>query len=504
MIRIMVVEDEIVIAKSIRTLILQYNTSIDVVKIALNGKSALEFLENENVDIIFTDIKMPVMDGITLLENVNILYPNILVIILSGFREFEYAKKAIKYGVFDYLSKPISKQNLNNVLDRAIDVISKRDVLLLKEQIFEVLNYNTIPKLQNNTTQNNYFISIINIGQFAYDGEDMLSYTGEMYSKLDLLKVIQQILGSEKWVVVSGKSELERILVIDESIINDSARIFSTILETLKNKKVCHVTMVYLNERISFLELNNKLSALRKILKKEAKVLNSNFVSASDYDEKEDKVNINKNKKDVMLEIKINDIDTIYKSLYSFINICVENEIKQVTFLKELRQIAIAVFENTSSLELEEIISEIEYIVSNSYNMEDLANELKDVFYNIVKFDGKSKAIDDDIFEKISIYIIENYKTNITLKSVSKHFGISTVKLSKGFKKFYNMSLSEYLNSFRIEMAKSLMDRNEEIMIKEIAFSVGFNDQYYFSKTFRKITGLWPTEYSSKTNNIVQ
>ena len=95
-------------------------------------------------------------------------------------------------------------------------------------------------------------------------------------------------------------------------------------------------------------------------------------------------------------------------------------------------------------------------------------------------------------------YLRQRYKENIRGADLARHFGYSSTQLAKIFKNYYGVSVSEFVNNFRIELAKTIMQTNKKAMIKEVSMDVGYNDQYYFSKLFKKITGMWPTEYQRK------
>ena len=90
-----------------------------------DGCAALEALKSEDIHLIITDIRMPVMDGLTLAKNVHERYPHILTIVLSGYADYEYAQEALRQGVFDYLLKPVSRENLENALSKASLLLEK-------------------------------------------------------------------------------------------------------------------------------------------------------------------------------------------------------------------------------------------------------------------------------------------------------------------------------------------------------------------------------------------
>jgi len=114
--QVLLVDDEHFLRQSLRR---HFETSADdfrIVAEASNGQEALEALRQHTIQVVITDIRMPVMDGLTLASRIHELYPDILVVILSGYAEFEYARRAIRYGVTNYLLKPVSEEDLENTL----------------------------------------------------------------------------------------------------------------------------------------------------------------------------------------------------------------------------------------------------------------------------------------------------------------------------------------------------------------------------------------------------
>ena len=108
MYRILLVDDEILVRDAIRENIDWKAMDCELVGDCDNGKAAAEFVQTHPVDIVLTDILMPYMDGMELSHFLHDNYPEIVIVIFSGFGEFEYAKKAIQYGVSEYLLKPVT------------------------------------------------------------------------------------------------------------------------------------------------------------------------------------------------------------------------------------------------------------------------------------------------------------------------------------------------------------------------------------------------------------
>lgn len=114
--QVLLVDDEHFLRQSLRRRLETGADDFRIVAEASDGQEALEALRQHTVQVVITDIRMPVMDGLTLVSRIRELYPDILVVILSGYAEFEYARTAIRYGVTNYLLKPVSEEDLENTL----------------------------------------------------------------------------------------------------------------------------------------------------------------------------------------------------------------------------------------------------------------------------------------------------------------------------------------------------------------------------------------------------
>ncbi len=120
MLGVQIVDDEPIIRKGLDKMIEWQDMGFEVTCMAQNGKQALEQLEVEKVDVIITDIEMPIMNGLEFIKNVRESESTAVssreIIVLTAYEDFEYARTAIKYGVTDYILKPISIEQLKDVL----------------------------------------------------------------------------------------------------------------------------------------------------------------------------------------------------------------------------------------------------------------------------------------------------------------------------------------------------------------------------------------------------
>ena len=113
---VLLADDEHYLLQSLRRLFAQCAEDFRIVAEAADGAQALELLEQHDIHVVITDIRMPVMDGLALARAIHEKYPQILTVILTGYMEFEYAREAIQAGACDYLLKPVKEEDLENAL----------------------------------------------------------------------------------------------------------------------------------------------------------------------------------------------------------------------------------------------------------------------------------------------------------------------------------------------------------------------------------------------------
>ncbi|TDL32772.1 response regulator [Jeotgalibacillus sp. S-D1] len=124
--KLLIVDDDWFISDSLRSMDEWLEMNVDVVSTAENGQEAIYWLENEGIDIVLTDIRMPHMDGLTLTKYIYENHPNTKVIIMSGYEDFSYAQKALRYNAKEYILKPIDTDELFNAIKKIQQENSKK------------------------------------------------------------------------------------------------------------------------------------------------------------------------------------------------------------------------------------------------------------------------------------------------------------------------------------------------------------------------------------------
>lgn len=131
-IRIVVAEDEDLIRNNLVRKIESFDSALQVVYAAQDGKSALQYIRDHSADLIVTDIRMPVMDGLELIKSLHSHYPHVRKIITTGYADFEYARQAVRYEASEYLLKPIKSGELQKAISRVQAAIENEKTKIQK------------------------------------------------------------------------------------------------------------------------------------------------------------------------------------------------------------------------------------------------------------------------------------------------------------------------------------------------------------------------------------
>lgn len=132
---VLLVDDEYMLRQSLSRKISELDDNFRIAGKSSEGRSALREIENADIHVVFTDIRMPEMDGLSLAAEIHERFPEIITVILTGYADFDYAKESIKHGVFDYLLKPVSDEDLASVLERISIKLAQKYILPGDEDI---------------------------------------------------------------------------------------------------------------------------------------------------------------------------------------------------------------------------------------------------------------------------------------------------------------------------------------------------------------------------------
>ncbi len=526
MIKTLIVDDEPFIRQGLKVLIDWEKYGYEIIDESENGIRAMEIIKEKEIELVITDIKMPQMDGLELIEYV---YKNISkkinFIVLSGFSEFEYARKAMKYNVRDYLLKPIQREELINSLvkiqERHNNIILKKEEkennekLIYDKYLSELISGRYDEKSLNyikNRFNPNCEIRYINI-EVNYNNERYFNMTHEekRLGQHNLYKRILDWLGKDYYNVIFD--------VINEKDCYDIGFIYEKRLsrekcisekEYIKNlidyvkEGYKYDFYIYIGQQVKCieeLEISYKTSIIAKMFSNFS--IDSKISYYDDIMNNSESYSIEKKYMDDLIKaIEENDkeqiIECVDKFYNSFKNHFIDLDIITINIdylLCNLINIARGIDEKVDQQKIIQYISLGVFKENISRGSSKHLKEFSLEFSNyLVQIRQKnSQGILDHIDREISVH----YMDKLSLKSLGEKYYINSAYLGQIFKKKYNMSFKDYLNVYRIDRAEEIL-MNSDDKIYKIAEQVGYNNTDYFISKFVQLKGETPLQYRKK------
>lgn len=493
MIRVLVAEDEPPIMRANVKIIESSNSEFKVVATAINGKKAIEELEKQKIDVVFTDIKMPVMDGLELAEHIKTNYPHIITVITSGYSDFEYARRGIEFKVQDYILKPVSKAKISETLDKIKFEVDKRKYVKKKEIFFERAD-KADPEILNSEC----IVILACAGSLPAYGNDMLVPAVAFWDRTPLDEIVEGILESGGECMISrGHTASERVIIIELKGSECAEKISKEIFSALKNDFIT-ITLSYKAE-IKMSEIDNIIGILRDDMNRKLILTKSQLLNNNDITENYSESKYSKNQVEYIERcLKAGDNNKVKDSIFEIFAEMEKSNATQDDVISFFDIIINYCYYNADSIKkkISVIKRELYETINNFVDYKSAAEDVASVLINIKETNQEDSIKQPKLIDSIEDYLKVNYQKSITNTVLSKEFGFVPSYISRLFKQYNDgISPGDYLSNYRIEKAKKIMKENPELMVKEIADMVGFHDAYYFSKIFKKKTGMWPTEY---------
>lgn len=489
MYKVIVVDDEAASRSHICSIIRKKCPQYEVIGTAANGKEALEKVEAQPPDLLITDVKMPGLNGIELLEQLHEKYPRLYTVIISGYSEFEYAKQALRSGACDYILKPVVPSEMAKTL-KSIAARIEKDQYLERKRIIQRLckEEECDPELiARFFTAPRYCCAII-----RRNGLPRRFHFG---------KTMETFSESNEAFTVYGRDEMEQLYLIPEDLLGETC--FPAYLVELSGKMhidTDYVTIVYAKESCEPGNLKKNIKRLYHMLDTVSVVGLDQMISLPQEDDQEIKYDYDSIQKvldnlEYLLdhrhrEFLEKELDRLYTQwIY---------EKKPQLWLEYVSRRVLYLFIKHG--EKPQPVTEYEHMLEDAFfyavTAKELAGSLKDIMFQCMQKTAADTRVDSaDFVDSVEKYIRNHLADDLSLKNISRIFGISQTYLSKLFRKYRDESFSHSLTTLRMEKATALMQENPRMFIKDIAAMVGYSDQFYFSRIFRSCMGICPTDY---------
>ena len=537
-IKVFLVEDEMVIRRGIKNSIDWEKEGYIFCGEASDGELAYPMIIKEKPDILITDIRMPFMDGLELCKLVKKELPNIKILILSGYDEFDYAKEAIRLGVTEYLLKPISSGKLLEALNGVSESIrrEKEDKDLVrkymeemrenteheKQKFFEQMIAGNLSMADALETGKKYEMSLsagmYNLLLFRFTLGEENRKSGELLGEAEyaieklterLEYVFEFQRGVEGWAFL--------LMADNEEQMSERVKELSKDLEEIMKN---YSTIAY------FGGIGQPVARLRELeesFREAERALAARFTMELNRIISVDDIRMAQNV-DTLDDIEITSFGEIEKTrtmLEKFLNNWVEDEIDEFVdvYINELPE------ENLKSVLMRQYIIMDAYIVMMSFcekiegiegemqaQSEELKNSMKTIqtleeIKNYIRMllkkiigvrDTISGRRYSDIIEIAKDQIRKTYMSDeISLNTVAAEVGMSPSYFSSIFSKEMGKTFVEYLTEIRMDRAKELL-MCSSMKTSEIGYEVGYKDPHYFSYIFKKTQNCTPKEFRAR------
>lgn len=488
MYKLYLLDDEPFILEGLKYIIDWEEHGFDVVGTSSNGEDGFNFIKNEDVDLIITDIMMPKMTGLELISNLKKINHNAKFIVLSAFQEFQYAKEAISMGAENYLTKPIDEDELIQTIEEVKKKIEKIKLEKVDTKIFKndlilklICNKNNdevLDRLKLEGVNLNYKSLCVVIAEFA-EGVNInnliLNYIDNLDYEYCLNLQNQILIIMDKESV--NKDALRNLKDDLSSIINEQIYISrGKYVDSIDNLNCSYQSAKDIHE---YKLVYPNISWIREYKEKSYNLENIDYI---DFDHLK-KLLLNKDNKE-----SLNYIESIFSKLKNDENLTV----------KQIKTKSIEVFLNVYNyFNDSKIIKGLDlYLekVINSVNLDQIQIELN----NMIKHrQSKLEETDDSISPiilKLLRNIEKNYSKDLNLKEISETYNINSIYLGQLFQKETGILFSDYLNNFRVNKAKNLLVETS-LKAAEIGELVGYANKNYFYRKFKDIVGITPSEW---------
>lgn len=453
--KLLIADDEPIILDGISEIIGNKLDNVEIVEKCYDGETAIEFLKDNNVDFVITDINMPKKSGIEILKYIRGSKRDIRCVLITGYEQFESAVDAIKYKADGFLQKPLQfkeiittlnkfigekERSIQNVIEMAKFSIEKRNYARDAILIY-TLNHLSFASLcerlaSHNIESFNYFDSFCKYLKFSWIGNEL--------ENLDAFKDAFEFLNSDLDVYVISENINEAYLVC----------IYS-------DNRCCEE---FLTQNITMMESIYNIKISTELI----------------YEGKFEKIN------EIGFVYIVNIyFDAIITSQNSFLNKLHSILINDFDFEIKKKIVYQLIKKGESYTDIDKYI--VDY--RNIKNDEDIG-DLLERYQNELLISISSQNIK---LNQILNYLSQNCKNDFSLVSVADKFDISPTYLSKLIKKEKGKSFLEIVTDIKMNNAKKMLASG--ISTDEVCEMVGYSSVKYFSKIFKDRTGITPKEY---------
>lgn len=521
MIKVVLLDDEETIIEGLKILIDWSSLGFNIVGCGYDGDEGYELTCKLKPDILITDIKMPGISGLELIDKVKAVVPNIKIIILSGYDQFDYAKTALEKGVLGYLLKPVKRTELIEKLINIRKIIDNEAIELQKQKnlenklnyLYSLAKYKYINDILSGNIQiesfNNLDLSLLGIEKTSDNFCIIvfeLDYSTCSCSKEYLFDYIDSYVKSKSLGILVEHSHNK--LVLWNFLFDKNSDIDYTIWEIKSILSKFHIVQA----SIGVSSISDRIDTLPRLFNEANLILDETFKYGKGitlYYERivltdKNHINIIQFKNQIFSSLDSLDKDKTADVVNKIFEFMLNNS--QYTS-DDIYVECINIFVYLKDMAIDYSVKDFTLFNYNYFNIIYLkqnystchslkkfllrvTNELIDI---ILKTPKNSVYI---LVDQIKKYMKNNY-ASVTRESAAEHFHITPAYLSKIFKQVTKTSFIDFLTQIKMEEAKKLL-LSSPIQVQELSEKLGYSKSQYFSSVFENYSGFTPVKFRKK------
>lgn len=517
MIKVLLVDDEQFIRQGLRQLVDWEKYGCQIMAEAENGMDAIHILEEMDIDLVFVDIRMPGMTGMELISYVKRnLHRQIRFVILTGYAEFEYAKKALQMNVMDYMLKPVQEEELIGVLKKVNLDYQKQQQEQREKYDFHISQVLIGKFSEENIVQVKRYFSDEGLERyvsFEFDKNQKefagLNQSERMEQQKNLVQYLKDLTGVFAYHVVPMVETEEGFfgagLILAHALYEKDYSNEEEYLEYLQRRVAQHFScpvQIYAGQKAESLEqLSRSFFSIR--VARCLHGLAQEELQVRDYEDfrhRKSSMGIREADVDRLLEaVKNNQVSEIEKSAEQIFTQIRSSDMNMEMVNASIYHILYRLMEMVREFDDETNQQEIlEYIGKESFNKLVLAgstDEITGFFSDYAGYLAQVRTQESQkILDRVDAYVQENYMEKMSLKSLGELFYVNNVYLGQLYKKKYGIAFRDYLNNLRMEKAREFL-LGTNLRIYAIAEKVGFGKAEYFINKFVQMYQMTPNQY---------
>ena len=504
--KILLVDDEKIERSGIVMLLERMPEEFTVIE-AVNGVDALKKLKEDPADMVLTDIKMPQMDGIELIEKIREYGSQMPIAIFSGYGEFDYAQKAIRNGVSNYILKPVKPQEFEETIRKILRTIEQKEQEKEKQressqylychylQMYLETGKDTYAQLLKNNPEKAELFDQIQCMMLLETEENFVeSHEAELEEKLPLF--LERKLG----FLSLDMNQL--LLLFYRSASNNYMRIGATIREWLKQEygMESYIAVSRLAKGSDslprlYVELENQME--NKFYQLDSHIFGYDCGEDEEGREVRQKTDFQAILQENIRKKEIPQLwDNYYKLRQQIRTASMDSQMYiKFIFTELIRDI----YEQMQAVGSEEMKADVEKVYQSG-NLGSICEVIEDCIHKFEKNClAENESARSDV-ERIRQYIQYHVDEDLRIDQLAARVYLSQTYLSYIFKKETGMTLSRYIRQCRMEKAKELLT-STDMKIVQVCEKVGFSNVSYFCQSFREYTGVSPEKFRKSGEN---